>query len=384
MIPLSCRAGECLMRGCDHQSGSLFSYIDLERRIRPDHPLRTIRRLVDDALAALDRAFSDLYAAFGRPSIPPERLLRAMLLQAFYSIRSERLLMERLDYDLLFRWFVGRGIDDPVWDPSTFSKNRDRLLEGDIAARFLTAVLALPRVRRLLSHEHFSVDGTLIKAWASMKSFKPKNGGDPGEQDPPQGRNPEINFRGVRRSNETHASTTDPEARLYRKGDGMEAKLCFMGHALMENRHGLIVDACVTQADGHAERIAALAMIEPWADRPKRTTLGTDRAYDAEDFVNELRAMNVTPHVAQNTSGRRSAIDGRVTRHEGYTLSQKIRKRIEEAFGWGKEIAGLSRTRFRGRERVGMAFSFMAVAYNLVRLPRLMGGARDGEGARLC
>jgi transposase len=362
------------MRGCDDRSGSLFSYIDLEKRIRQDHPLRTIRRLVDDALATMDHTFGGLYSALGRPSIAPERLLRAMLLQAFYSIRSERQLMERLDHDLLFRWFVGLGIDDPVWDASTFSKNRDRLLEGDIAARFLTAVLALPRVRRLLSHEHFSVDGTLIKAWASMKSFKPKNGGDPGEQDPPQRRNPEINFRGERRSNETHASTTDPEARLYRKGDGMEAKLCFMGHALMENRHGLIVDACVTQADGHAERIAALAMIEPWADRPKRTTLGTDRAYDAEDFVNELRAMNVTPHVAQNTSGRRSAIDGRVTRHEGYTLSQKIRKRIEEAFGWGKEIAGLSRTRFRGRERVGMAFSFMAVAYNLVRLPRLMGG----------
>jgi len=350
----------------------LFSYVDLEKRIRQDHPLRTIRTLVDDALAAMDRAFADLYSALGRPSIPPERLLRAMLLQAFYSIRSERQLMERLDHDLLFRWFVGLGIDDPVWDASTFSKNRDRLLEGDIAAGFLTAVLALPRVGRLLSHEHFSVDGTLIEAWASMKSFKPRDGGGPGEQDPPQGRNPEVNFRGERRSNDTHASTTDPQARLYRKGAGMEAKLCFMGHALMENRHGLIVDACVTQANGHAERIAALAMIEPWADRPKRITLGTDKAYDAQDFVNELRAMNVTPHVAQNTSGRRSAIDGRVTRHEGYALSQKIRKRIEEAFGWGKEIAGLGRARFRGRERVGLGFSFAAVAYNLVRLPRLL------------
>jgi len=331
----------------------LFSYVDLEKRIRPDHPLRTIRRLVDDALASLDRTFADLYAAFGRPSIPPERLLRAMLLQAFYSIRSERLLMERLDYDLLFRWFVGLGIDDPVWDPSTFSKNRDRLLEGDIAARFLTAVLALPRVKRLLSSEHFSVDGTLIEAWASMKSVKPKDSPDPDEKDPPQGRNPEVNFRGERRSNETHASTTDPEARLYRKGAGKEAKLCFMGHALMENRNGLIVDACVTQADGHAERIAALAMIEPWADRPNRITLGADKAFDTQDFVNELRAMNVTPHVAQNTAGRRSAIDGRVTRHQGYALSQKLRKRIEEAFGWAKEISGLGRTRFRGRERVG-------------------------------
>ena len=218
--------------------------------------------------------------------------------------------MERLDHDLLFRWFVGLGIDDPVWDPSPFSKNRDRLLDGDIAAGFLTALLALPRVRRLLSHEHFSVDGTLIEAWASMKSFKPKDGGGPDEQDPPPGRNPEVNFRGERRSNETHASTTDPQARLYRKGEGMEAKLCFMGHALMENRHGLIVDACVTQADGHAERTAALVMIEARADRPSRITLGADKAYDAQDFVNELRSMNVTPHVAQNTSRRRSAIEG--------------------------------------------------------------------------
>ena len=296
-----------------------------------------------------------------------------MLLQAFYSIRSERLLMERLDYDLLFRWFVGLGIDDPVWDPSTFSKNRDRLLEGDIAARFLTAILALPRVKRLLSHEHFSVDGTLIEAWASLKSFKPKDGAKPDETDPPQGRNPEVNFRGERRSNETHASTTDPDARLYRKGNGMEAKLCFMAHARMENRNGLIGDACVTQADGHAERIAALALIEPWADRPSRITLGADKAFDPQDFVTELRTMNVTPHVAQNTAGRRSAIDGRVTRHAGYALSQKIRKRIEEVFGWAKEIAGLGRTRFRGRERVGLAFGFAAVAYNLVRLPRLLG-----------
>jgi transposase len=281
----------------------------------------------------MDSTFSDLYSAFGRPSIAPERLLRAMLLQAFYSIRSERQLMERLNHDLLFRWFVGLGIDDPVWDPSTFSKNRDRLLEGDVAAQFLTAILALPRVRRLLSQEHFTVDGTLIEAWASMKSFKPKETGTPDDTDPPQGRNPEVDFRGQRRSNETHVSTTDPEARLYRKGQGMEAKLCFMGHALMENRHGLVVDACVTQADGHAERTAALVMIEARADRPSRITLGADKAYDAQDFVNELRSMNVTPHVAQNTSRRRSAIDGRVTRHAGYALSQKIRKRIEEVFG---------------------------------------------------
>src|SRR5829696_5046772 len=226
------------MRGLDHQSGSLFSYIDLEKRIRPDHPLRTIRRLVDDALASLERTFTDLYAALGRPSIPPERLLRAMLVQAFYSIRSERQLMERLDYDLLFRWFVGLGIDDPVWDPSTFSKNHDRLLEGAIAARFLTAILALPRVKRLLSHEHFSVDGTLIEAWASLKSFKPKDGAKPDETDPPQGRNPEVNFRGERRSNETHASTTDPDARLSRKGNGMDAKLCFQALFLGPRTNG--------------------------------------------------------------------------------------------------------------------------------------------------
>ena len=246
--------------------------------------------------------FAALYAPIGRPSIAPEKLLRAMLLQAFYSIRSERQLMERLEYDLLFRWFVGIGIDDAAWDHSIFSKNRDRLLEGDIAAKFLAAVLAQPRVKKLLSTDHFSVDGTLIEAWASMKSFRPKDGSD----EPPAGggRNAEANFHGQKRSNETHASTTDPDARLYRKGPGKEAKLCFIGHGLMENRSGLLVDACLTRADGHAERVAALHMIEPHADRPQAITLGADKAYDAEDFVNELRSMRVTPHVAQNTSGR--------------------------------------------------------------------------------
>jgi IS5 family transposase len=293
-----------------------------------------------------------------------------MLLQAFYSIRSERQLMERLDTDLLFRWFVGLGIDDPVWDPSTFSKNRDRLLEGNIAAKFLSAVLAQPKVKRLLSTEHFSVDGTLIEAWASIKSFRPNDGSD----EPPSGgeRNVEVNFRGEARSNATHASTTDPDARLYRKGAGKEAKLCFMGHALMENRSGLLVGACLTRADGHAERVAALAMIEPHADRPRPITLGTDKGYDAEDFVNELRSMRVTPHVAQNTSGRHSAIDRRTTRHAGYRVSQRIRKRIEEAFGWIKTVAGQKKTRFRGVERVELAFTFAAAAYNLVCLPRLL------------
>ena len=358
------------MRGGDERSGSLFSYVDLEARVGKDHPLRTIRGIVNEALAALSGEFSALYSRVGRPSIPPEKLLRAMLLQAFYSIRSERQLMERLEFDLLFRWFVGIGVDDAVWDHSTFSKNRDRLLEGDLAAKLLSAVLAQPRVKRLLSTDHFSVDGTLVEAWASMKSFRPKDGS--GEPPAGDGRNREADFHGQKRSNETHASTTDPEARLYRKGPGKEAKLCFMGHALMENRNGLVVDACLTEANGHAERIAALHMIEPRADRPRPITLGADRGYDAEDFVNELRSMKATPHVAQNTSGRSSAVDGRTTRHAGYAVSQRIRKRIEETFGWIKTVAGQERTKFRGRERVGWAFTFAAAAYNLARLPKLL------------
>ena len=359
------------MRGGDERSGSLFSYVDIEARVAKDHPLRSIRGLVNEALAALSGEFSAMYSRMGRPSIPPEKLLRAMLLQAFYSIRSERQLMERLEFDLLFRWFVGLGVDDEVWNHSTFSKNRDRLLEGDVAAKFMSVVLDQPRVKRLLSTDHFSVDGTLIEAWASMKSFKPKDGSD---KPPPRdgGRNREADFHGQKRLNATHASTTDPEARLYRKGRGKEAKLCFIGHALMENRNGLVVDACLTQADGHAERMAALAMIEPRADRPRPITLGADKAYDAEDFVNELRSMNATPHVAQNTNGRSSAIDGRTTRHAGYAISQRIRKRIEEAFGWIKTVAGQARTKFRGRQRVGWAFAFAAAAYNLMRLPKLL------------
>jgi transposase len=358
------------VRGVDDRSGALFSYVDLEARVRRDHPLRAIRAIVNEALAALERDFAVLYSPIGRPSIPPEQLLRAMLLQAFYSIRSERQLMERLEYDLLFRWFVGIGVDDAAWDHSVFSKNRDRLLEGDIAAKFLTAVLAQPRVKKLLSTEHFSVDGTLIEAWASMKSFRPKDGSD----EPPTGggRNREAGFHGQKRSNATHASTTDPEARLYRKGPGKEAKLCFIGHGLMENRSGLLVSTCLTPADGHAERVAALALIEPHAERPRRVTLGADKAYDAEDFVNELRTMNVTPHVAQNTSARSAAIEGRTTRHGGYLASQRIRTRIEEAFGWIKTVAGQEKTKFRGVGRVGFAFTFAAAAYNLVRLPKLL------------
>jgi transposase len=358
------------MRGDDEICGSFFSYIDLEDRVRANHPLRPIREITNAALAALTGEFAALYCGMGRPSVPPEKLLRAMLLQAFYSVRSERQLMERIEFDLLFRWFVGIGIDDPVWDHSSFTKNRDRLLEGEIAAKFLAAVLSQPRVKRLLSSEHFSVDGTLIQAWASMKSFKPK---DPDQAGPSGGgRNAPANFRGEKRSNATHRSTTDPDARLYRKGPGMEARLCFIGHGLMENRSGLLVDARLTRVSGHAERLAALDMIEPWGDRPWAITLGADRGYDAADFVEELRGLNVRPHVAQNRSGRRSAIDKRTTRHPGYAASQRIRKRIEEAFGWIKTVAGLRQTKLRGLAKVDWAFTFAAAAYDLVRAPGLI------------
>jgi len=370
----------CGMRGSDRRSGELFSYVDVEARVRCDHPLRAIRALANEALDALSGDFAALYGSTGRPSIPPEMLLRAMLLQAFYSIRSERQLMERLEFDLLFRWFVGLGVDDPVWDHSTFSKNRDRLLDGEIAARFLSAVLAQPRVKRLLSTEHFSVDGTLIEAWASMKSFKPKT--DDQGDDPPgdgradddcKGRNAEVDFKGDKRRNDTHRSTTDPEAMLYRKGPGQAAKLCFIGHGLMENRSGLILDCRLTLVSGHAERLAALEMIEPHADRPCAITLGADKGYDAANFVEALRDMNVRPHVAAKARG--SAVDGRTTRHAGYRKSQRIRKRIEEAFGWIKTIGGLRKSRFVGRAKTDWAFTFAAAAYNLVRLPKLLEAA---------
>ena len=325
--------------------------------------------MVNAALAELDAEFEALYAPIGRPSIPPEKLLRSSLLQAFYTIRSERQLMERLNFDLLFRWFVGLGIDDEVWDHSVFSKNRDRLLEAEISAKFLAAILTQPEVKRLLSNDHFSVDGTLVQAWASLKSFKAKN--DDEEPPPADGRNEEVDFRGEKRSNRTHASTTDPEAMLYRKGPGMEARLCFIGHALMENRNGLFVDARLTKVSGHAERLAALDMIEPYADRPKAITLGGDKGLDAADFVMELRDINVTPHIAQNTT-RRSAIDRRATRHSGYEISQRIRKRVEEGFGWMKTIGGIGRMKYRGRERVAWTFTLAAAAYNLIRMPKLM------------
>jgi transposase len=357
------------MRGDDASKGSLFSYIDLEKRVSADHPLRVIREIANAALKALSRDFDALYSPIGRESIPPERLMRALLLQAFYSIRSERQLVERIDYDLLFRWFVGLGIEDRVWDATTFTKNRDRLLDGEIASKFLAAVLADKKVRGLLSDEHFSVDGTQIAAWASMKSFKAKDG----SSDPPgSGRNGERDFHGEKRSNATHASSTDSEAQLYRKGRGKEAKLSFMGHALMENRSGLIVAATLTKATGTAERQAAEAMIVRHSPGARRITLGADKGYDAAAFVADMRALNVTPHIAQNISGRRSAVDARTTRHPGYAASQQKRKRIEEPFGWGKTIGGLARPMLRGVKKLGFKFTLTMASYNLIRLPSLI------------
>jgi transposase len=363
------------MRGSDERTGSLFSYVDIEARVPAGHPLRRIRDLVNGALATLDRTFEGLYAAEGRPSIAPERLVRASLLQLFYSIRSERQLMERLEFDLLFRWFVGLGIDDEVWDHSVFSKNRDRLLTSEIARDFLAALLAEPKVERLLSHEHFSVDGTLLKAWASMKSFRPKDGGG---NPPDAGRNGERDFRGENRSNETHASTTDPDARLYRKGNGQESRLCYLGHALMENRNGLAVGGEVTCATGTAEREAALALVERHRPGRRRITLGGDKGFDVAGFVGDLRARDVTPHIAIDghvrVTGkpRKTAIDRRTTHHRGYAISQTIRKRIEEIFGWTKTIGGLAQVKLRGLAKVRAVFAFALAAYNLVRLPKLL------------
>jgi len=356
------------MRGSDDRSEGLFRYVSCEARVPADHPLRAIRAIVDEALEVLSADFEGLYARVGRPSVAPEKLLRALLLQAFYSIRSERQLMEQLDYNLLFRWFVGLSMDAAVWDVTVFTKNRERLQAGDVAAKFLAAVLAQPRVRALLSDEHFSVDGTLIEAWASMKSFRPKDGGG---TPPGPGRNGERDFHGEKRSNETHGSTTDPDARLIRKGRGQAAKLAFMGHALMENRNALVVDVRLTAATGTAERDAAATMVEAIPGH-HRITVGADKAYDTRDFVATMRELGAAPHVAQNTAGRRSAIDGRTTRHPGYAISQRIRKRIEEVFGWIKSAAGLRKTRHRGIARVGWMFTLTATAYNLVRLPKLL------------
>jgi transposase len=364
------------MRGSDERAGSLFSYVDLEERVRRDHPLRPIREIANAALLGLSEDFAALYPPrLGRPSIAPERLLRAMLLQAFYGIRSERQLMERMEFDLLFRWFVGLGVDDTAWDHSSFTKNRDRLLEGEIAAKFLAAVLAQPKVKRLISSDHFSVDGTLIEAWASLKSFRRKDGSDNDPDGP--GRNAERGFHKEKRSNATHQSTTDPDARLYKKGDGQPAKLCYIGHALMENRHGLAVDGTLTLATGTAEREAALQMLDRRLGR-RRITLGADKAYDVRQFIKDLRTRQVTPHVAidghLSPKGvpRSTAVDGRTKRHPGYEISQRRRKRIEEVFGWMKAAAGLAKIKRRGRRKVEAAFTLGLVAYNLIRLPKLL------------
>jgi transposase len=356
------------MRGPDQRSDFLFSYLSSEQRVPADHPLRPIRRMVDAALGRLTTEFEVLYTNFGRPSIPPEQLLRALLLQVLYTVRSERLLIEQLEYNLLFRWFVGLGLDEPIWNHSTFSKNRERLLHGAVADAFFAQVLDEARTHGLLSDEHFTVDGTLLEAWASHKSFRPKDENPPTPPDDPK--NPTVNFRGERRKNDTHRSTTDPDARMYRKSDGHPARLVYMGHVLMENRSGLIVDTDVTPADGYGERHAAMAMLE--ALPGGRVTAAGDKAYDYPEFVAELRHMGVTPHVAQNTTKRRSAIDARTTRHAGYAISQRKRKRIEEVFGWMKTIGLLRKLRHRGGPTVTWIFRFTAAAFNLIRIRNLL------------
>jgi transposase len=356
------------MRGADEQPGSMFSYVSLEERVPADHPLRAIRAITDRALERLSPRFGTLYINFGRPSIPPEKLLRALLLQALYTIRSERQLMEQLEYNLLFRWFVGLGMDDPVWSPTTFSKNRDRLLVGDIAAAFFEAVLIHADTARLLSDEHFTVDGTLLEAWASQKSFRPR------DEDPPAagGGNPTVDFHGQRRRNDTHQSTTDPDARLYRKARGREARLGYLGHVLMEHRSGLLVQARVTPADGHGERDAALVMVAA-VPGTHRITIAGDKAFDTQGEVAEFRRMRATPHVAANTARRGgSALDGRTTRYPGYAVSQRKRKLVEQAFGWMKTVGGLRKLRHRGGPLVTWIFTFTAAVYNIVRLRRLL------------
>lgn len=370
------------MRGSDEQTGSLFSYVSCEARVPADHPLRLIRAVVDEALEVLSPEFERLYARVGRPGIAPEKLLRGLLLQAFYSVRSERQLMEQINYNLLFRWFVGLSMDAPVWDATTFSKNRDRLLDGDVAQRLLAAVVEQPRVRALMSDEHFSVDGTLIQAWASHKSFQPRPGDDaddapPGDPGSPGGRNAEQDWRGQKRSNETHRSITDPDARLARKSNGQASILAYAGHVLMENRNGLVAQSCLTQATGTAERDAALGLLDRLQPR-RRITLGADKGYDVLAFVQALRRRQVTPHIATDRrisktgAVRRSGVDGRTQRHPGYAVSQRLRKRIEEVFGWMKSSAGFRQTRHRGRDRVAWCFDLAATAYNLIRLPKLL------------
>jgi transposase len=361
------------MRGEDTQQHDLFSYGSLEERVPSEHPLRPIRTMVDEALKALDGRFEEIYGEDGRKSIPPERLLRALLLQMLYTVRSERMLMEQLEYNLLFRWFVGLSANEAVWHPTVFTKNRDRLLEGAVAEEFFSLVVNQARQKRLLSDDHFTVDGTLIEAWAGQKSFQKKKDARTLKLQPPPdpGNNPTVNFRQQKRRNDTHQSLTDPLARLFKKSSGAEARLSYMGHLVTENRNGLVVDTRLTLSTGTAERDAAIEMMEQ-KSAAKRVTLAADRGYDTQAFVEEIRSLNVTPHVAQNTTNRRSAIDGRTTRHGGYAVSQRKRKRVEEVFGWMKTIALQRKTRFRGPDRVGWMFTFAAAAYNLIRMRNLL------------
>lgn len=356
------------MRGKAEQQAMILSAVTPDQLVPQDHPIRQVKPIVDRALAGLSSTFNQMYARVGRPSIPPEHLLKGCLLIALYSIRSERQFCERLQYDLLFKWFLDLNIMAPAFDPSTFSKNKTRLLEHQVSRQFFSGVLAEARRGNLLSEDHFTVDGTLLEAWASWKSFRPRDGGGPPSSG--GGRNPEVNFRGEKRRNDTHASTTDPEAQLARKGPGKEAKLCFAGHVLMENRNGLAVDVTITQATGTAGREAALDMLERLPG-VHRVTVGADKHYDTADFVGECRGMHVTPHVAQNTAGRRSAINGRTTRYPGYTVSQRVRKRVEEIFGWVKTVGGGRKVRYIGVARNQLWAELTAAAYNLVRMVKL-------------
>ena len=356
------------MRKPDSRQQEMFSYKSIEERIPEDHPIRALRDLVDDALGRLSRDFDKMYAKGGRPSIPPERLLRALLVQVFFSVRSERQLMEQLDYNLMFRWFVGLGMDDPVWDHSTFSKNRERLLKGDVADKFFKKVLEMAQDHELMSQEHFTVDGTLIEAWASHKSFKPK---DTDDDDSSGGKNPDVDFKGQRRKNDTHQSTTDKDCRLFRKSRRTGAQLCYMGHVLMDNRHGLVVDALITRAEGKGEHKGAISMIEEMKGT-HRITLGCDKGYDDGTFISRLREMKVTPHIAQNNSATHTSyIDDRTTRHEGYSVSQRKRKLVEQIFGWGKTIGNLRKTKYRGLGKVNWMTKLTMSAYNLIRIRNL-------------
>ena len=366
---LAGKKGGSAVRGDSDEQGWMLLAITPDQKVPQDHPIRAIKPIVDRALLSLSPVFNRMYSKVGRPSIPPEHLLKASILIALYSIRSERQFCERLEYDLLFKWFLDQNIATPAFDASTFSKNRQRLLEHNVARQFFQAVLEEAGRRQLLSDEHFTVDGTLLESWASMKSVRPRDD----DAGPPRNsfKNPDVDYRGQRRTNQTHASTTDPQALLARKGRGKETKLCFAGHVLMENRNGMIVDIELSQATGRAERQAALQMLDRLRRKKRRLTLGGDKGYDTHDFVAELRRRQVTPHVAQNQNGRRSAIDGRTTSHGGYQVSQRIRKRVEEIFGWVKTIGGGEKLRYIGIARNQLWSELTATGYNLVRMVRI-------------